>query len=183
MIQLFIQHFSEAQKGGTNDIFPKYFFEKYSPQQIQARKLVYEQTGILFADNFQQGNTYRSFSYTKNMMFIGIAEEKIGVDIEKGKIRDTSVFQYHSMQEYQLFGGKNWENFYRLWTIKESCIKYLGLQLDDMKDIFVKHIEKKQRSINKITFDTQTQSHYKNQTIQTIQGKRDDLFYAVSYDF
>lgn len=49
--------------------------------------------------------------------------------------RDPSLLEWFTQSEYDLAGGKDWERFYELWTVKESVIKYHGGILDDSNKI------------------------------------------------
>ena len=80
---------------------------------------------------------YYSISHTKDMVLIAYADFEIGIDIEQIGERDPSVFSLHSDGEYALLGGKNIEHFYQLWTIKESLLKVIGIELDHISEMYL----------------------------------------------
>ena len=80
---------------------------------------------------------YYSISHTKDMVLVAYADFEIGIDIEHIGERDPSVFSLHSDREYELLGGKNLENFYRLWTMKESLLKVIGIELDHISEMYL----------------------------------------------
>ncbi len=82
---------------------------------------------------------YWSVSHSSNYVSFILSDEPTGIDIAEYEERDVSLFDMHSDSEYDLLGGKSWINFYILWTAKESIIKCIGWQLDDMKYIVCTH--------------------------------------------
>lgn len=49
-----------------------------------------------------------------------------GIDIAENEERNISLLDTHSISEYDIMAGNNWNNFYILWTAKESIIKATG---------------------------------------------------------
>jgi len=78
---------------------------------------------------------YWSISHKKWLVFIWISKNKLWVDIEKYKERDISLLIQFDDSEYEILWWKNWNNFYILWTAKESIIKYNLCKLDDIKNM------------------------------------------------
>ena len=76
-----------------------------------------------------------SISHKKNHVAIIVSEKPIGIDLEILKKRNKSLFTYFTEKEWKNLEGKNWKNFYFLWTAKEALIKKLKLKLDSVKDI------------------------------------------------
>lgn len=73
---------------------------------------------------------------------LGIAEEKIGVDIELIKPRSEALLEKWA-DELELLGAKNWENFYRIWTAKEAILKASDqANLDKVEEIGLTNREK-----------------------------------------
>lgn len=78
---------------------------------------------------------YLSLSHSEHYVAFACDVRSIGIDIAEYSIRDESLLSLQSNAEYSLLGGKNWRNFYILWTAKEAIIKITHATLDDMKHI------------------------------------------------
>ncbi|MDR0608256.1 MAG: hypothetical protein LBG52_08210 [Candidatus Peribacteria bacterium] len=94
------------------------------------------------------------------MIFLGIDTVPLGVDLEIVKPRGEEVFSLHTELEYQLIGGKNWENFYRLRTIKESVIKLNLSDIAEIVHITLTHVVKQDSKREEIDFDMQIQGTF-----------------------
>lgn len=105
---------------------------------------------------------YWSISHSNNYVSFIISDEPTGIDIVEYEERDISLLDMHSDSEYDLLGAKSWINFYILWTAKESIIKCIGWQLDDMKNIVC--IPKQSDMISLFAFREKT---YRIQTLKT----------------
>jgi hypothetical protein len=107
---------------------------------------------------------YWSITHTEKYVAFIISDTQTGIDIAERKNRDISLLDIHSEGEYGLLGGKNWKQFYMLWTAKESIIKASSLTLDVISDIklvqvgewgeFLFVFEEKQFTIHTIIQDT-----------------------------
>ncbi len=80
---------------------------------------------------------YWSISHCAHYIAFIIADTPVGIDIAEYHERDTSLLSIHRDSEYSILWGKNWHNFYILWTAKEAIIKSIGGELDDMRDIWL----------------------------------------------
>ena len=63
----------------------------------------------------------------------GVGEAPLGVDVERVKPRRPGLPRHVlSDREFQWFAarGSRWGDFYTLWTLKESRVKYTGSGLD-----------------------------------------------------
>lgn len=78
---------------------------------------------------------YWSISHTEKYVAFIVSDTQTGIDIAECKDRDISLLDIHSEGEYGLLGGKNWKQFYMLWTAKESIIKASSLTLDAISEI------------------------------------------------
>jgi len=79
-----------------------------------------------------EGN-YWSISHKPACVAAVVANSSIGIDIEEIKIRSTSLLDYVvSAEEWELIGEKNWMNFYRFWTAKESALKHTGIGIREL---------------------------------------------------
>lgn len=103
---------------------------------------------------FKNKNSYifSSKSHSKNYVFYWFSKEKLGVDMEFLKPRSKDFLEIFSKNEYEIIWGKSLENFYLMWTAKESIIKYVNGNLDDMWKIFLKKFWKRNIKISKMNF-------------------------------
>ncbi|MCD5380333.1 4'-phosphopantetheinyl transferase superfamily protein [Candidatus Gracilibacteria bacterium] len=127
-------------------------------------------------------NTYSCISHKENLVFVGTSENKIGVDIEILKKRDITLLDTFSDKEYEILGGKNWNNFYILWTAKESFIKHMNLTLENMSKISLTKSEPSNCVISGLEFSCTSILCY-NKIEKTIYtGKNGNLLYSVCID-
>ena len=74
-----------------------------------------------------------NLSHSGPLVLCGIAPAPIGVDVERIRPRRPGLPRY-ALSEEEFFWyqsrGSRWEDFYALWTLKESRIKYTGQGLD-----------------------------------------------------
>lgn len=78
---------------------------------------------------------YWSISHSTNYLAFIVSDMPTGIDIAENEERNISLLDTHSISEYDIMAGNNWNNFYILWTAKESIIKATGWWLDDMKNM------------------------------------------------
>lgn len=70
-----------------------------------------------------------SYSHSGAYLFAATGAQKVGADIELVRPRRMNLPRYAlSEQEYDWFcaRGSQWEDFYRLWTLKEARVKCTG---------------------------------------------------------
>ena len=82
-----------------------------------------------------EAKIFWSLSHSEKYVAFIVSDTPVGIDISENIERDRALFSYHTDSEYQILWGKNWENFYILWTGKEAVIKICGWILDDMMNI------------------------------------------------
>jgi len=73
-----------------------------------------------------------NLSHTKGFSLCALSDSPVGVDIEVLRPRQEKLWRYClNEEEYIAFraSGGGWEEFYRLWTLKEAWCKYLGQPL------------------------------------------------------
>lgn len=71
-------------------------------------------------------------SHSNNIVACVISDDKIGIDVEYMKQRTLKISKYCFSDEEQwkfekVCNEDKWDYFYKLWTIKESYLKALGL--------------------------------------------------------
>ncbi|HDX9703232.1 TPA: 4'-phosphopantetheinyl transferase superfamily protein [Bacillus thuringiensis] len=82
-----------------------------------------------------------SVSYTEEWLLIGLSCKSLGVDIEKIRSIDykgiSNYFSYDEQSFLEATDSRNGEKeFFRIWTAKESYMKYLGKGLSIPLDSF-----------------------------------------------
>ncbi|MDD2537379.1 MAG: 4'-phosphopantetheinyl transferase superfamily protein [Candidatus Absconditabacteria bacterium] len=118
---------------GRSDIVLK------SPHSIAARYLLVQEMRKLGASDFlpregifQHGYYFFSTSHSGELIAIIIGKQKVAIDIEEIKERDSSLLSES--------GCDDWTDFYLQWTAKECVVKFLDLQSDDLPGITVLEI-------------------------------------------
>ncbi len=101
----------------------KNIFEK---QQLKMEEIYYEENGKPKIDGI-----FFNISHSGDFVICAVSEKPVGCDIEKiGQIRKGFAERYFSQKETahldRFEDKKRWDEFYRLWTIKESYVKMKG---------------------------------------------------------
>ena len=122
-----------------------------------------------------------SISHKKELVFIWVNNSKIWLDIELNKNRDESLLNKFNIKEYSILWWKNWDNFYLLWTSKESIIKYLNLGLDNIEDVILIKEEILEENIWWIIFSRERIFKYKWKKIIVYWWKDKDMIYSVVF--
>ncbi len=120
-----------------------------------------------------------SISHKEDLVFVWINDKMIWIDIEVFKERDLSVLEQFTMGEYNLLWWKKLENFYILWTAKESIIKYNLWKLDDIININLINVKDIEKVIDGMIFTKELLFDYKTNKMQVFFWKKDDVFYSV----
>lgn len=86
-------------------------------------------------------NLFFNISHSEDWVICAISNEEVGVDIEKIDKAPIEVAEhYFDSREYKLIKSKAPEEidefFYKLWTLKESYIKWIGKGLSVQLDSF-----------------------------------------------
>lgn len=69
-------------------------------------------------------NIYFSLSHADGIVMVGISNNPVGVDIENK--RKMSNARIHKIKEMICLEKEKKDNFYEIWTKKESIFKYIG---------------------------------------------------------
>ena len=120
-----------------------------------------------------------SVSHKNWVAFVWVSRWEIGIDIEIMKPRDDSLFITFRNEEYEVLWGKDWENFYTLWTAIESIIKYERLTdyVDGMyKLIYMNHIEE---NIWGVTFQKRLIFQNGKKKYEVFSSKTEKLCYSI----
>lgn len=113
-------------------------------QREFARKALYECARLCSApiDGWRQaeggaplpsGRWHWSISHKRQLAAAAIAQFPFGIDVEEfAPRRDDLLDQVASATEWAIMGGRNWRNFFRLWTAKEATLKANGLGIGNL---------------------------------------------------
>lgn len=93
-----------------------------------------------------------SISHKENRLFVWVAKCAIWVDIELIRHRSLELLDIFWLKEYNVLWVKTWDNFYKIWTAKESVIKSFLLWIDDISNLIVVNIEYTEIIIDWIMF-------------------------------
>lgn len=75
----------------------------------------------------KNGNLHFNLSHSGEFLALAVGEAPLGVDIEKiGAIRENVVASYFTEEEKNLVKERGAVAFYKIWTKKESYVKYTG---------------------------------------------------------
>lgn len=81
----------------------------------------------------KDGALHFSLSHSGPFALCGLGDRPLGADVERIKPRRPNLPRYAlSDREFTWFTarGSDWADFYSLWTLKESYVKYTGSGLD-----------------------------------------------------
>jgi hypothetical protein len=113
------------------------------------------------------------------LVFVWIHNDIIWIDLEIYKERDLSLLDQFNLEEYNVLWWKNWDNFYILWTAKESVIKYNLSDLNDLSKIKLLEEETLIKNISNLQFSKKLILKYKSNINQAYFWRKDDIFYSV----
>ena len=127
MIRLFGTTTTKDKRRGTARrllafaVFQAWGFEELPTMETGAK-------GKPFFPDFP--HNHFNFSHSGEWVLCALSDEgEVGVDIETIRPRKDSLPRYVlSEEEFAAFDG-SWEDFFRLWTLKEAYVKYQGASI------------------------------------------------------
>lgn len=123
---------------------------------------------------------YVSTSYTWDYIFLAIANEKIGIDIETIRDRTPEMIDFFS-EEYDLIWWKTRENFFLLWTAEECIIKTSNACFfEEGKNVKIKSLEKKEQKIWGLSFSYESIMTLNERDYKVYTWKIENLIYSIS---
>ncbi len=79
---------------------------------------------------FENNAVYFSLSHSKEYTAVAFCEEEIGIDLqEKRALKNDIAKRYFHPDEQKAL--KNGFDFYKIWTMKESFVKFTGTGIDE----------------------------------------------------
>lgn len=166
------------------------YIENKSDESIVARYIIYKELKRQGINNYLPkvdndwipifvDDNFWSISHKTWLVFVWISKDKIWLDIEVYKERDTSLLDKFNLEEYNLLGWKNWNNFYILWTAKESIIKYNLWKLDYIKGIKLISTSSHIKNISWINFTDELVFLFNWLVYYVYSWDSDDIFYSI----
>ena len=123
---------------------------------------------------------YVSTSYTWDYIFLAIANEKIGIDIETIRDRTPEMIDFFS-EEYDLIWWKTRENFFLLWTAEECIIKTSNACFfEEGKNVKIKSLEKKAQKLWGLSFSYESIMTLNERDYKVYTWKIENLIYSIS---
>lgn len=157
------------QKGGPRKCLGEGGHESLdaAEQDIYPVRYRYGENGKPYFADYPE--VYFNLSHSKNVVVCAFSGQEIGVDIQKHvKIKGNLARRFFSEEEFAFLEtrkeedgsiGKDYENcFFRLWSIKESFIKFTGKGMKQGLDSF-RIIPEEERIVEKSEC-TKTQTVY-----------------------
>ena len=112
----------------------KLYIEKNTSTKELLKKVMQElniNDEIIFNDNgkpyFKNSSFYFNISHSGNYIVLAISDKEIGVDIEKIKMNEKVAKKICTESELKQIKTK--DDFTKIWVMKESYVKYLGIGL------------------------------------------------------
>lgn len=119
----------------------KYVKEEDTLRSITGSLLMKKYTGGLddikydFYGKPCKDNVFFSLSHSNNYVVLAVGDSEIGVDIELNRSRNPKLADY-VLSDLEKATLKEDIDFYKMWTAKESLVKYVGFGIDrDLKKI------------------------------------------------
>ena len=129
--------------------------------------------------NHGKKSDFFSASYSDRRLFLAFSEEKIWVDIEQIKPRTSSLLDKRS-EELKLLWEESWDNFYRLWTAKESLLKATNAEnLDQIWNIQLVEVKNTSEQSFQVHFDKILFLELNNQQYEVRSFCHENLIGAV----
>jgi len=122
---------------------------------------------------------YWSVSHKKDLVMVWVDQRPLWVDIEICKSRWEELFSYHPDAQYEELGWQTWENFYRLWTLKEAVIKLNLSQMDNLNKVKIISSEKILIDTEGIMFDRYIRGTFENLPFEGFSGMEWEWVYSL----
>lgn len=160
----------------------------YLPQK-KIKNLILKEHFKFNEDQLVNANLYHkresdffSASYSWDQLLLGIAKEKIGVDLELIKSRDQSLLKVHEKELKYSFCKADWNTFYRLRTAREAILKVTDTQNLDLIDqsIFL-WMKKISERIWDIYFDYELNFAREDKELSVKSFKKGELIWAITF--
>ena len=125
-------------------------------------------------------NNYWSISHKKWVFFVGVSNQKIGLDIELLQEKSIELLEYFPKQLYRKLWWKSWENFYFLWTAIEALYKFEQFQDEIiLEEIYCESVEWIFALQSEIIFSKRIVLQFKSKKYQIFSGISQNRLYSV----
>ena len=179
-MDLFLRKFDEPI-GGKSD--SPYALHKQTKNQILIDHYQLWENDWALLEQIEQNHgkksDFFSASYSGKWLFLAFSEEKIWVDIEQVRPRASSLLSKRS-EELKLLWEESWENFYRLWTAKETLLKATNTEnLDQIWNIQLVKVKNTSEPSFQVHFDKILFLELNNQQYEVRSFCHENLIGAV----
>lgn len=160
-----------------------YFWEAFCEWLKQEKPWTYSESLVsrYFLD--KNRDKYTSISHKKNLVFVGSSDVNISIDIEKISERGKSLLSYVKEEDRIIFEKywieDKWQQFYVLWTAKESIIKYCQCTLDDMMSMNLQNIEACEIIISDVEFTWRAYYMFESKVYEIYFHMQDSIICSV----
>lgn len=127
---------------------------------------------------------YFSASYSWDWILFMVADQKIGVDIERIRRRSLILLDWFDEDYYQMLGlWKTWYAFYTLWTAEEALLKALDLKkMEDIKSFELIDWAEKKTTFRDITFTRKLFFRWPDETEYTVYNwENSEVSYSIAF--
>lgn len=105
--------------------------------KIPAKDIGYFLTSSLDSFYSKKYDFFWSISHKDNWLAAIVAHKPTGIDVEINREKNPDLFALFTDREWRVIGEKNWANFYKAWTAKESFIKAAALRLENLHETVI----------------------------------------------
>ena len=131
-----------------------------------------------WAPIFHDSNFW-SLSHKTGCVFVWVSDSEIGVDIEYLLEKSHELISLFPQKMYDMCGGKNWKNFYTLWTSFEAIQKMRRWKDISWEEFSLLSFELIKADISEIPFQTRTLYERKGKNYQVFTGFLENKVYSV----
>ncbi len=79
---------------------------------------------------FYKNPFYFSVSHSKNLFAVAFSKKPLGIDLQDHRNCNQNKIANRYFHKDELLSFKNGEDFFKIWTAKESHVKFLGTGID-----------------------------------------------------
>lgn len=127
----------------------EYVFKK---RGIENPEIIYGERGKPLYKHQKELGIYFSLSHSGDYAVIAVSNKEVGIDVEKVKEPNYKVAEKVFTEiERKTFLTGDAEGFFKVWTMKESYLKYCGLGIEKLKDF---QVAKPSKVLDEVDFKT-----------------------------
>ena len=150
----------------SQEVERKYWIIGYLPQVRDNGQPIYD-------TDFFWCISHRSW-----IVFVWVSEKRLWVDLDIRAERGEYFLSTFSEVQYEKIGGRNWDNFYILWTAGESIIKCGEGNLDTIWEFQVWEVFDVQEQIEEVSFQKKIEISIHNSNYIIYNWLSNDINYS-----